>query len=293
MEAFPEWIPNFFRAPLHLSVSQDMKVMNALFLNHGGGPLPLLGDKNHINLVKYLSSAASQISRPKAILIASAHWEEPVTTFVGSESPGLLYDYYGFPPESYEIKYSVRNSLDVIKSAMKLLEKAGMPSRVDPKRKYDHGVFVPLKLMYPNADVPIVQISLPSSRDPELVFRLGEILAPLRGEGVLIIGSGLSYHNLPSFFTSDSAKPGKSIEFDTALKSAMLSGARRQKLLDWRALPYADFCHPAEDHLMPLVFVAGAGAGDPCRVVYEDTLMGAKISGFSFQSSSIQNEIQS
>ena len=231
-----------------------LKIMSAIFLNHGGGPLPLLGDPAHAKLIKYLSKAASSCPRPKAILIASAHWEEPVTTFIGSEDPGLLYDYNGFTPESYEIKYPARNSLAVVKSATALLERAGIQSRVDSKRKYDHGVFVPLKLMFPEANIPVVQMSLPASRDPAFVYRLGEVLAPLRKEGVLILGSGLSFHNLSGFFSSDSVKRPKSTAFDSAVKEAMLSGSRKEQLINWRSFPH------------------------------EDTLMGAKISGFAFHS---------
>ena len=263
-----------------------MKVMDAIFLNHGGGPLPLMGDASHRKLIEYLSKAASKIPKPDAILIASAHWEESMTTFLGASQPGPLYDYYGFPPECYKIDYAARNSQPIIDAARKLLTGASITSRIDQKRSHDHGVFVPLKLMYPDAGIPVVQISLPSNRDPGFVYELGKALAPLREQGVLILGSGLSYHNLPSFFQSDEGKKSKAAAFDKALQGAMLSDDRKTKLAAWESFPHARFCHPTEDHLMPLVFVAGAGEGDACSIPYEDTLMGAKVSGFSFKRAS-------
>ena len=261
------------------------KLMPAIFVNHGGGPLPLLRDPAHVNLTSYLSKSVKKFPRPKAILVASAHWETDVTTFVGAEAPGLLYDYYGFPPESYEIDYPARNSIPVLESARKLLDSAGIKSRVDPKRQYDHGVFVPLKLMYPDADIPVVQVSLPRNRDPSLVYNIGKALAPLRNDGVMLLGSGLSFHNLESFFNSDSSKLSRSKQFDDALKDAMNSVTERhQKLIEWSKFPQARYCHPAEDHLMPLLFIAGAAEGEACEIPYEDNLMGVKITGFQFTS---------
>ena len=259
-----------------------MKFMPAIFVNHGGGPLPLLGDPGHVKLAKYLSSSAKSFPNPIAILIASAHWETPVTSFVGSNDPGLLYDYYGFPRESYEISYPIRNSLEILKKAQQMLEQAGIPSKVD-SRPYDHGVFVPLKLMYPSASVPVIQISLPSSRNPAFVIQLGQALRPLREQGVLLIGSGMSFHNLPAFFSDEDGKASRSQAFDRALQDAMKSQDRLSKLKFWESFPHARYCHPNEDHLMPLLFVAGAAYPDEaCNVVYEDTLMGAKITGFAF-----------
>lgn len=255
----------------------------SIFVNHGGGPLPLLGDSLHENLVKHLAAIGKTITKPRVILLASAHWETKEPTFLSSSDPGLLYDYYAFPAESYRIQYPAKNSLQVVERARRLLEAGGLKTQVEPKRGYDHGVFVPLKLMYPDADIPVVQVSLPISRDPNLIYRMGHLLAPLRSEGVLILGSGLSYHNLQSFFSSDSSKSSRSRQFDTALQSACLSNEnRRGSLCEWENFPHARYCHPTEDHLMPLIFAAGAADCEPCRVIYEDELMGAKISGFQF-----------
>jgi aromatic ring-opening dioxygenase catalytic subunit (LigB family) len=195
----------------------------------------------------------------------------------------LLYDYYGFPPASYDIKYPARNNTELVNKARELLKGQGFSSKIDMKRAFDHGVFVPLKLMFPNADIPVVQISLPRSRDPQVAYQMGLALKPLRDEGVLIIGSGLSFHNLEAFFSSDRSKLSRSQRFDTGLQEIMGDSIDRQRrLVAWEQLPEARYCHPAEDHLIPLIFTAGVGDGDACRVDFEDTLMGAKITGFRF-----------
>jgi len=207
--------------------------------------------------------------------LASAHWETPEPTCVGSEDPGLLFDYYGFPPESYEVKYPGRNSQSFLENAHQLLTIRGLNPKVDMKRPYDHGVFVPLKLMYPAADIAVVQLSLPISRDPALVYRMGQAVSSLRGKEVLILGSGLSVRNLSSFFSFDRSKLSRSKQFHDALKEAMVSTESRQtNLAGWSNFPQARFCHPQEDHLMPLIFVSGAGHMESCEIIDEDELMG-------------------
>jgi aromatic ring-opening dioxygenase catalytic subunit (LigB family) len=272
-----------------------MKFMPAIFLNHGGGPLPLLGDTNHNALVKYISKCASQFAKPQGILIASAHWEESSVTFVGADNPGLLYDYFGFPPESYKIQYPAKNSQSLIAAARQLLNKAGIPSVVDKKRAYDHGVFVPLKLMFPEADVPVVQISLPSSRNPVFAYNMGKALRSLREQAILLIGSGLSFHNLGAFLDNDPIKSTASTAFDKALQAIMTSSSaedREKGLKYWESLPHARYCHPNEDHLIPLIFIAGAAMDtEVCRIPYEDVLMGAKISGFMFNGPDLGQEL--
>jgi 4,5-DOPA dioxygenase extradiol len=254
-----------------------------IFLNHGGGPLPLLNDRAHANLVRHLKSLANTIPRPRMILLSSAHWETEVITLIGSAEPKLLYDYYGFPPESYSIEYPAKNSPDLVTKCRDFLRKAGISTAFDAQRGYDHGVFVPLKLMYPEGDIPVVQVSLPISRNPELVYEIGKALKSLREEGVLILGSGLSFHNLSAFFQSDCVKSSRSNQFDKALKEACLhSESRRADLMRWSSFPHSRYCHPTDDHLMPLLFAAGAADGEPCKIIYEDDLMGAKISGFQF-----------
>lgn len=163
--------------------------------------------------------------RPLTILVVSAHRETSHLAFVGSDNPGLIYDYSGFPPQSYQISYPARNGLSLVKIAQKLLVGAGIPSSIE-NRGYDHGVFVPLKLMYPEADIPVVQLSLPVSRNPSMVMELGRVLRPLRDQDVLLVGSGMSFHNIPAFFSDESSKLGRSKAFDSALNNATLSTDR-------------------------------------------------------------------
>ncbi|MDD5115413.1 MAG: class III extradiol ring-cleavage dioxygenase, partial [Methylobacter sp.] len=161
---------------------------SVLYLSHGGGPLPLLGDKRHQNLVAFIKDAASLITKPAAILVISAHWEKSKPTITSGAFPALIYDYYGFPKESYEITYPAPGSPKLAQKIFNLLEKTGIEARLDDQRGFDHGLFVPLKIMYPEADIPCVQLSLVNSLQPDAHIEIGKALAGLRKENVLIIG---------------------------------------------------------------------------------------------------------
>ena len=180
-----------------------------LFLPHGGGPLPLFGDEGHKHLTRFLSGLASQIDKPEAILIISAHWEENQPVITSKAKPGLYYDYYNFPEETYHIDYPLAGSASLTQKVEKLLAGQGFDARLDDQRDFDHGVFVPLKLVYPDADIPCVQLSLVNTLDPQFHIQLGRALAPLRAENVLIIGSGLTFHNMGAFFAPDAADVDK------------------------------------------------------------------------------------
>ena len=234
-------------------------MLPTLFLNHGGGPLPLLNDPAHKSLITYLKGLNKSFPKPTAIVVASAHWEESIPTWLGSDEPSLLYDYNGFPKEAYDIHYPAKNSPEILTEPRSLLAKAGIQTKLDMKRDYDYGVFVPLMFMYPNADIPIVQISLLLSPDPVAVYNIGKAVKPLREHGVLIIGSALSFHNLSAFFSNIPYKKFNSELFDTALREEMLSNDRKRELFNWESFPQDRFSHPQEDHFMPLLFVAGAG----------------------------------
>jgi aromatic ring-opening dioxygenase catalytic subunit (LigB family) len=174
------------------------------FFGHGGGPLPLMGQQTEVAAT--LSSYASTLeAAPSAILIISAHWIADVVSIGSGETHSLLFDYSGFPPETYTYTYPAPGSPDLACRVAELLSAYGVPTRLDPSRGWDHGTFVPLKLMFPHADVPVVALSLHSSLDPDLHINMGRALAPLRSEGVFIIGSGMSFHNFAYFFTRDSA----------------------------------------------------------------------------------------
>ena len=144
-----------------------------LYIMHGGGPMPLLSAKEQLSLQNFLKEVPKTISIPKAILVISAHWEEDITTILSKEKPDLLFDYYGFPSETYNYKYPTRNDLDIVKKISELLKKNNIPFKLDDKRDYDHGVFVPLLLMYPKADIPVLQISLNSSLNPKIHIEIG------------------------------------------------------------------------------------------------------------------------
>lgn len=238
----------------------------ALFLSHGGGPLPLLGDDAHIEMVSCLKEIAARISRPSAIIVVSAHWEAANATVTSGATPSLIYDYTGFPPESYEIKYPAPGNPLLASSIIKQLEKAGINASADSTRGFDHGMFVPLKIMYPEADIPCVQLSLIKGLDPLAHINLGRALQDLGDPSTLMIGSGFSFHNMQAFFapeTVDSKHANKSFErwlLDTCSNKSISEEERTQRLVNWEAAPFARYCHPREEHLLPLQVCYGFAA---------------------------------
>lgn len=230
----------------------------ALFLSHGGGPLPLLGDDGHAEMVSCLKEIAETISRPSAIIVVSAHWEAENATVTSGANPSLIYDYSGFPPESYEIKYPCPGSPPLASSITKQLKKAGINASSDSARGFDHGLFVPLKIMYPEADIPCVQLSLINGLDPLAHIKLGNALQGLADPSMLLMGSGFSFHNMKAFFateTIDSKNANKSFErwlLDTCSSQSISEEERTKRLVNWEAAPFARYCHPREEHLLPL-----------------------------------------
>lgn len=202
-------------------------------------------------------------ARPRAVLVVTAHWEASGFTFQTNPAPPMLYDYGGFPPETYEIEYPAPGAPEVAESAIALLEQAGLPFARDPERGFDHGTFVPLYVMYPDADVPVVQMSIDRGFDPGLHLDAGRALAPLREQGILIVGSGLpSFHDLSAM---GPASQESSRAFDAWLAETMLEhiGERRsQRLLHWADAPAARRAHPREDHFIPLLVAVGAAEED-------------------------------
>jgi aromatic ring-opening dioxygenase catalytic subunit (LigB family) len=259
-----------------------------VFLPHGGGPWPFVdvgfGEKEELDGLKSYLQQIRVVpkSPPKALLVISAHWEEPVPTLMTSARPPMLYDYYGFPPESYELTWPAPGDPKLATRVQALLAAAGFQTGTNPTRGFDHGTFVPLKLTYPEAEVPTLQLSLKKGLDPKEHLALGRALAPLRGEGVFIIGSGLSFHNLRAF--GPYAGP-PSVQFDTWLREAVTHGdvaERDRRLSDWARAPAARVCHPREEHLMPLMVIAGAAGTDRGVTAYNGTLAGVTHSGFQF-----------
>ena len=265
----------------------ENKVLSpVLFLPHGGGPLPLLGDPGHKHLIEFLDTVASRFDRPEAILIISAHWEEEQLAITSKTDPGLYYDYYNFPEETYHIDYPLKSDVALTRRVAELLEVEGLEHHFDDQRDFDHGVFVPLKLVYPDADIPCVQLSLNSSLDPQFHIYLGKALAPLRSENILIVGSGLSFHNMAAFRPS----PGEGLNeegnlafedwlIETCTSKMIEEKEREHRLSNWSSAPFARYCHPREEHLLPLHVCYGA-AGSAAELVFDNEVLGVKTSGF-------------
>lgn len=228
------------------------------FISHGGGPLPLLGDSAHQEMVHALQSLAQELPQPEAIIVFSAHWEESEVGIISSTKPPLYYDYYGFPEESYHIQYPVLGNPELAAKVQSLLLNKNIPCHMEENRGLDHGVFVPLKIMYPQADIPVIQVSLLSSLDPEQHIQLGRTLRSLLSENILILGSGFSFHNLKAFFgASDTQSRLLNESFDKWLVETCMSASlhefdRAERLMEWQTAPSALYCHPREEHLIPL-----------------------------------------
>ena len=260
-----------------------------LYLPHGGGPLPLLGDKAHLNLVDFLTGIAPHLGKPSALLIISAHWEEQQPTVTSGMAPALIYDYYGFPEAAYQISYPALGQPALAEKIRQLLQVAGLDAQLDEQRGFDHGVFVPLKLMYPHASVPCVQLSLIANLEPALHIKIGKALAGLRNENVVILGSGFSFHNPSALMRHSSTAPdARNEEFEAWLAETMTSNeiteAERQKrLIEWEQAPFARYCHPREEHLLPLHVCYGA-AGLPARQVFNDSVLNKRTSAYLWPS---------
>ena len=183
-----------------MNTASNMSSSSVLYLSHGGGPLPLLGDESHQELVNFLKYITARLGKPSAIIVISAHWEEAEPTITSAAVPALIYDYYGFPKESYDIEYPAPGEPLLAHKVFDLLETHGIKSTLTDQRGFDHGVFVPLKMMYPDANIPCIQLSLVHGLQPLEHIQIGKALAGLMGENVLVIGSGFSFHNLNAFF---------------------------------------------------------------------------------------------
>ncbi|HLT39369.1 MAG TPA: class III extradiol ring-cleavage dioxygenase [Enhygromyxa sp.] len=284
-----------------------------VYIPHGGGPWPFvdlpMSDRRELaELAEYLRALiTSSAPRPTALLVISAHWEQPIATVMTAERPPMLYDYYGFPPESYTITWPAPGDPRLAARVRELLGAAGFETATDHQRGFDHGTFIPLELAVPDADIPTIQLSLLRNLDPTQHLALGRALAPLRDEGVLIIGSGMSYHDLRGFFSDRGreASPGwhgstdgrgaagggggdalnkVSESFDAWLREAATAEPqRRDPLLErWQTAPDARRAHPREEHLLPLMVIAGAAGQDRGVLEFNGTFGGARILGFRY-----------
>lgn len=259
----------------------------SIFIPHGGGPCFFMewamGPRDTWDRMAAMlrGLAATLPACPKAVLVISGHWEEDTFAVTSAASPALIYDYYGFPEHTYQLKYPAPGDPALAGRIVSLLNNAGLPARKDSARGFDHGVFIPFMLIFPEADIPIIQMSLHHSLDPELHLAAGRALATLRDEGVLIVGSGMSYHNMQGFGAPNSKQVSQ--QFDTWLDETLCKGpVNAAALAQWARAPAARAAHPREEHLIPLMTAAGAGGDAPGVRIYNDQVLGVTVSAFRF-----------
>lgn len=260
----------------------------ALFLPHGGGPCFFMdwtwGPADTWNATqRFLEGLAGTLpAPPKAMVVVSGHWEDPAFTASAAAHPELIFDYSGFPEHTYRLAWPAPGDPELAAEVAELLGKAGLPAATSPSRGFDHGVFVPLKVVFPQAQIPVVTLSLVSSLDPALHLAAGRALAPLRDRGVLIVASGMSFHNLRGYLKPETVERARA--FDAWLTKAIESPAveRNALLTAWREAPFATYSHPREEHLIPLMVAAGAGGEAPGKLIFSDEPMDAAISAYRF-----------
>jgi len=264
----------------------------SLYVPHGAGPCffmhwdpPNTWDKHR----QFLENIPSLLpKRPDAVIVVSAHWEANHFAVQANPTPGLLFDYHGFPEETYQLQWPARGEPELAMEVSRLLKSAGLPTALDTTRGYDHGVFVPMKVAFPSPDIPFIQLSLHTSLDPELHYRAGVALSALRDRNILLIGSGNTFHNIPVLLRgikqrADSAS-GK--DFDDWLTKTLTTQApavRKNSLLRWTDAPSARYAQPREEHLAPLFVIAGSAENAICRRIFEDMVLGAVESAFLFE----------
>jgi aromatic ring-opening dioxygenase catalytic subunit (LigB family) len=255
-----------------------------VYFSHGGGPLPLLGDPGHQTMIDFMTRLPAHLPRPEAILVISAHWEEPVPTLLGAARPPMFYDYYGFPDAAYQIDYPASGHPVLAAQIINVLDQAGIPARIDLQRGFDHGLFIPLSLMYPDAEIPALQLSLQQGLSPQAHIDLGKALRGLQADNLLVIGSGFSFHNMSAFFHHDPAMitPRNNAFQDWLIETitADIDQVEREThLMNWEQAPHARYCHPREEHLLPLHVCAGL-AGRAGKVIFDGHIMGVRCSAF-------------
>lgn len=269
--------------------------MPVAFVTHGGGPWPVLDvgmgfpveERN--SLLAHLREVSRSLpERPKALVVISAHWEEAIPTVMSSPAPPMLFDYSGFPREAYAISWPAPGSPVLARHVRGLLEKAGFTTSEDPERGYDHGTFVPLKVAYPEADIPVVQLSLIRGLDPKEHLRMGRALAPLRDEGVFVITTGNTFHNLyamrDQMMGHGAVVMERAVAFDEWLIQTVSATPeeRDARLAEWKSAPGGRYSHPREEHLIPLMVAAGAAGSDVGVTSWRGGFSGLPLASFQF-----------
>lgn len=238
------------------------------FVSHGGGPLPVLGDEQHRELVDSLQALTQELpDKPSVIVVVSAHWETKGFEITAAARPGLFFDYYGFPEESYELQYAAPGAPDLAREIATGMQALGIPIRLDEHRGYDHGVFIPLMLMYPEANIPVLQLSLDQAWTLEEHWQLGQQLSQVLPQDALLVGSGFSFHNMSVFFRPKTPAMLHEIQAfqtwldETVTSSQMTLAESKARWLDWESAEGGRFCHPQEEHLLPLLVCHAAAKG--------------------------------
>ncbi len=261
-------------------------LLPTLFVSHGGGPWPFVDGMREMfakTAAEFRALPARLPVRPQAVLVITGHWEAREFTVSTAEQPPMDYDYSGFPPHTYQLQYPAKGSPALAARVTELLAGGGIACQSDPTRGFDHGTFVPLGLMYPKADMPIVLLSMKSGYDAAEHLRVGALLAPLRAEGILIVGSGLTYHNMRGFGNPASTSVAR--DFEQYLNDAVTqpdTAERNRRLVHWTQGPGARLAHPREDHLIPLLVVAGAAGADRGARIFTDHVMAVDMASYQF-----------
>lgn len=264
-----------------------------VYFSHGGGPLPLLNDSSHDKMIQFMKNLPQKIHKPDSIIVFSAHWEEDIVTIQSGESPSIMYDYYGFPEAAYNIKYPCVGSEDLALRIAEVFRQSGIEYKLDDKRPYDHGSYIPLKMMYPDADIPVIQISLNKDLNSLTHLSIGKALRPLLDENLLIIGSGFSFHNMTRFdFSGKNTKDPLNDHFqDRLIDICCINESENEKwqsFLNWESFPNGRYCHPREEHLLPLLVCAGLSTNVAVKI-FDDYILGKRAVAFLWKKHSIKS----
>ena len=248
---------------------------NVVFLSHGGGPLPLLGEPGHQKIIDFYKEYGKD-KQPKVIVVISAHYESDDVKVIYNHPQKLLFDYYGFPESAYKYEYNPPINYHYGETILSTLRYKGIKAS-ESTRGFDHGVFVPLLLMFPKADIPVIQISLKKGLDPLTHIEIGKALGQFKD--ALFIGSGSSYHNLNAYLSKSKEDEQKNEDFHDELRLLLTSDMdeqeREKQLINWENLPNARFIHPREEHLIPLLVCYGIKQ-QKGKIVFDDHIFGKR-----------------
>lgn len=265
--------------------------MDIIYFSHGGGPLPILGDASHQAMIAFMKALPDRLAKPDAVVVISAHWEERAATVLGHDAPPMFYDYYGFPSEAYQIDYPAPGAPALAEEIKGLLDQSGIAAAIDGARGFDHGLFIPMAMMYPEADIPMLQLSLIRGLNPAVHIALGRALRGLQSRKLLVVGSGFSFHNMRAFVWRGAVEPDPQNDaFQDWLIGACTGPHPREEreamLIEWEKAPHARYCHPREEHLLPLHVCLGL-SGRPAEVIFDDDILGKRAVAFKWRMSAL------